>query len=118
MTELEFEKIVKNQLDNINSLLVVKGKEYRRNNNPYHNFDEVAKRRGITSLEALTGMYMKHEQSFHDIVNDFNAGKVPTIEKLEEKITDIIIYMILAKGIVIREIIKQNKEDIRIELGK
>ena len=44
-----FEEVVENTLLKIKELLIVKGREYRRNNNVYHNFDQGAKIKGIIS---------------------------------------------------------------------
>ena len=41
MTENRFEQIVDETLDQIRQVLVIKAKEYRRNNNVFHNFDGV-----------------------------------------------------------------------------
>ena len=38
MTENRFEQIVDETLNQIKETLIVKGKEYRRNQDPFHNF--------------------------------------------------------------------------------
>ena len=103
-TGAEFDKLVKERCEKIVHTLSVKGKEYRRNDNPFHNFDRVAERRGIEPADALYGMYMKHEQSINDIVDDIKRdGTLPSVEVLEEKIGDAINYLILLEGIIKRE---------------
>jgi len=54
-------------------------------------------------------MLTKHLISVTDIVDDFEISKkLPTIEILEEKINDVLIYSILLKAIFIEEIEKKE----------
>jgi hypothetical protein len=108
MTGEQFDLLVKERCEKIISTLSEKGKEYRRNDNPFHNFDRVAERRKIEPATALYGMYMKHEQSVNDIVDDLETeGIIPSKEMLEEKIGDAINYLILLEGIIKREMPKK-----------
>jgi hypothetical protein len=104
MTETEFEKIVKDTLDSIKTTLVVKGKEYRRNNNPFHNFQAGALRTGLMPEKILDGFMLKHEISIDDIVNDISQGIIPSKEIIEEKFGDILIYTILKKALILDRI--------------
>lgn len=98
MTESEFDKIVEARLQKIKSTLVIKGKEYRRNNDPLHNFN-VASRLGNTTREkALWGFALKHYVSFMDILDDVESGKVASDELVDEKIGDLINYLILCEA--------------------
>ena len=110
-TGADFDKLVKERCEKIVHTLSVKGKEYRRNDNPFHNFDRVAERRGIKPADALYGMYMKHEQSINDIIDDIKRdGTLPSVEVLEEKIGDAINYLILLEGIIKRDILNPKSE--------
>ena len=106
MTENRFEQIVDETLNQIKETLIVKGKEYRRNNNPFHNFDEGSKRSGLIREKVLDGMLLKHEISIADITNDLIEGKLPKIETIEEKFGDNLIYLILKKASIIDKIEK------------
>ena len=106
MTENRFEQIVDETLNQIKETLIVKGKEYRRNNNPFHNFDEGSKRSGLIREKVLDGMLLKHEISIADITNDLTEGKLPKIETIEEKFGDNLIYLILKKASIIDKIEK------------
>ena len=107
MTEQQFDKTVTDTLEHIKNLLIVKGKEYRRNNNPFHNFEEGSKRTGLIREKVLDGMLLKHEISIADMTNDLIDGELPTKELLDEKFGDNIIYLIIKKASIIDKI--ENK---------
>lgn len=98
MTELEFEKVVEETLSTIKTTLLVKGKEYRRNGNPLHNFEQGAKRKGITREKVLDGFMLKHEISIDDMVNDLEVGKLHSKEVIDEKFNDVLIYTLIKKA--------------------
>ena len=102
--EIEFDNIIENTLEKIRVLLTVKGKEYRRNNNPYHNFEVAAKMNNCTREQALHGFALKHLVSISDIRNDIANGKLPNIMTVEEKFGDIITYFLLEKASIINKI--------------
>ena len=108
MTENRFEQIVDETLNQIKEVLIVKGTEYRRNNNPFHNFDEGSKRSGLIREKVLDGFLLKHEISIADITNDLEKGILPKIETIEEKFGDNLIYLILKKASIIDKI-EQNE---------
>ena len=104
MTEQEFDQVVKDTLKSIENILIVKAKEYRRNNNVFHNFEQGSKRSGLTREKVLDGFLLKHEISIADITSDLDYGILPNIETLNEKINDNIIYLILKKASIIDRI--------------
>jgi len=108
MNPEKFEEIVNETLNNIKETLIVKGKEYRRNNDPFHNFNEGSKRSGLIREKVLDGMLLKHEVSISDITNDLEKGILPKVETLDEKFGDNIIYLILKKASIIDRI-ENNK---------
>lgn len=110
MTENRFEQIVDETLNQIKETLIVKGKEYRRSNNPFHNFEEGSKRTGLIREKVLDGMLLKHEISIADITNDLAEGILPKIETIKEKFGDNLIYLILKKASIIDRIEKYNEE--------
>ena len=70
MTEQEFDDLVKQRVEKIQKTLVEKGKEYRRGNDPLHNFNVAARLGNTTREKALWGFALKHYVSFMDILND------------------------------------------------
>jgi hypothetical protein len=110
MTEQRFDEVVDIFLNSIRETLLVKGREYRRNNNPFHNFDIGAQRSGLIREKVLDGFLLKHEISIADITNDVVEDKLPTKELLDEKFGDNVIYLILKMASIIDKI-EQNDEE-------
>lgn len=106
MTSDRFDEVVKDTLKKVENILVIKGKEYRRNNNPFHNFDVGAKKTGQIREKVLDGMLLKHEISIADITDDLEKGILPTLEIVDEKFIDNINYLILKKASIIDKIEK------------
>lgn len=97
ITEQLFEQNVRDTLQKINTLLVEKGKEYRRNNDPYHNFNVGAQLTGQTREEVLRGFMLKHSISVEDLKNDLKEGKRILPSQVEEKYNDILVYLLIEK---------------------
>ena len=95
MSEQQFEKEVKEINDFMNNLLLVKGKEYRRNNNPFHNFEKAAELNNSQVPLELHGFLTKHLVSYLDMIQDIKDGKELTYSYVQEKLTDIRVYFLL-----------------------
>lgn len=106
--ELAFERIVDETLQQIRETLIVKGKEYRRNNNPFHNFEVGARKKNISREKVLDGMLLKHEISIEDMTNDLDQGKLPSESSVNEKFGDNLIYLLLKKAMFIDRILKSK----------
>ena len=111
MTENRFEQVVDETLNQIKEVLVTKAKEYRRNNNVFHNFEEGSKRSGLIREKVLDGMLLKHEISIADMTNDLEKGILPKIETVNEKFGDNLIYLILKKASIIDKIENEKLEN-------
>jgi hypothetical protein len=109
ITEEQFDTLVDTRCMIIKRTLIEKGKEYRRNNDPLHNFRIAAKVQNTTEEKALWGFAVKHYVSFLDILNDIENGKLPAIDVVDEKIGDLINYLILCEASI--------KEKINIKNG-
>ena len=105
MTQEErFDAQAEATLQEIRELLIVKGKEYRRNNNVYHNFDKGAKMVGLIPEKVLHGFLLKHLISYQDMLNDIEKGNYPKPALVEEKFNDIITYYVIQKCMILDRI--------------
>lgn len=114
MTKEDFSKIVENTLDVIRDTLAVKGDEYVRNENPFHNFEEGAIRSKMIREKVLDGFLLKHEVSISDMTNDLEEGILPSVDKVEEKFNDNIIYLILKKAMFLDRINSTNRRNLTL----
>ena len=85
-----FETIVR-----LMTLLLIKGEEYRRNNDPYHNFNEGAKRLNVRPMTVLNFFRLKHVISIADLQKDFEQGKEVSKAQINEKYDDILVYTLI-----------------------
>jgi len=99
-----FEENVDKTLAEIKELLLVKGKEYRRNNNPYHNFERGAAMSGEIPEKVLYGFQLKHEVSMSDIRDDIEKGILPTEKMVVEKWNDALVYTLIEKCMILNRI--------------
>ena len=99
--EQEFESVITKTLQEIQDLFLVKGKEYRRNNNPYHNFERGAEMTDFTREEILQGFLRKHLISVEDMRNDSCLGLHQRPEKINEKYNDILVYFMIEKAMML-----------------
>ena len=109
MTEKRFEEIVDITLNQLKETLIIKGKEYRRNNDPFHNFNQGARKTGLTRENVLDGFLLKHEISIEDMTNDLDEGILPSLDKVEEKFNDNLIYLLIKKASIIDKIEQSHK---------
>lgn len=89
--------------------LMVKAKEYVRNDDRMHNFNKAALKRGISREQAIDGMRLKHEISIDDIREDVSKGNLPNNDLLLEKFGDMINYCILEYMSIRQKIDKTNE---------
>lgn len=107
MTIKEFDKIISERCDFIVNIFILKAKEYRRNNNPFHNFEMGAQLTNTNPLRVLDGFLLKHLISYRDMLNDIEKGNIPNEEYVNEKFGDIINYFILQEA-QIKKLIKNK----------
>ena len=82
-------------LRRLEKLLLIKGFEYRRNNDPYHNFNEGAKRLNVRPMTVLNFFRLKHVISIADLQKDFEQGKEVSEAQINEKYDDILVYTLI-----------------------
>lgn len=92
-----FDHELKRTLDLLKETLLIKAIEYRRNDNPFHNFETASRIADLSAIRTLDGMLLKHYVSYRDMINDMDKGiKIPP-SLIEEKLNDILIYFLLQK---------------------
>lgn len=104
MSYQEFENNVQETLRGVENLLLTKGREYSRNDNPIHNFERGCRITGEKPELILDGFLLKHYISYRDILDDIKKGKYPEKEVVNEKLGDIITYFVIQKAIMLRSL--------------
>ena len=100
MNANKFNKIKQYRINEINEVLGNKAKEYAQEDR-LHNFKVAARVNGCTPAQANWGMASKHLVSVIDLV----AGRLkPTSYLINEKIGDMINYLILLEALLIEEV--------------
>jgi hypothetical protein len=99
--ELSFtEHTIKNRIELINHLMLVKGREYVRGDDRLWNFRRSATIMQVNMPTALHGFLQKHLTSYYDMIDDINAGKFVSDTVINEKLGDIIIYFLLQEACI------------------
>ena len=98
MTEKEFQDVLTTRLTKIKETLSSKAEEYATDNDKLHNFNVGARLTGQTREKVLWGFAIKHYISFLDILDSLDKGKLPTERLVDEKIGDLINYLVLVEA--------------------
>lgn len=96
-----FNKIVERRCGLIKKVLTKKAVEYASATDRLHNFNTGARILNTSAASALFGMAAKHLISVMDIVKETEIGKYPSREMLDEKIGDLINYLVLLEAVVL-----------------
>lgn len=97
MREDEFQKILKDRLSKIETVLGAKAREYALSGDRLHNFKLAARVTDQTPARALWGIAVKHLVSVIDLIEDRLS---PTEAMVDEKVGDLINYLILLEAIL------------------
>lgn len=95
-----FEKLAEARFEKCLEVLNRKSEEYMRNDDKLHNFKRAGQLLGVIPEEALLGMATKHIVSIIDMVRDVSEGRKVTQDLVDEKIGDVINYMVLLEGLL------------------
>ena len=98
MTEKEFQDVLTTRLTKIKETLSSKAEEYATDNDKLHNFNVGARLTVQTRERVLWGFAIKHYISFLDILDSLDKGKLPTETLVDEKIGDLINYLVLVEA--------------------
>ena len=99
MQKHEFKMLVAERVDKIKSVLTAKAEEYARGDR-LSNFKKAATMLDCSPEEALLGFVSKHWVALIDFIYDIDEGVVQTQDRWDEKLGDIINYMILLEALV------------------
>lgn len=98
MTEQEFQEVLNARLIKIKETLSSKAKEYATDMDKLHNFNVGARITGQTRERVLWGFALKHYISFLDILDNLDKGKLPSEAMVDEKVGDLINYLVLVEA--------------------
>lgn len=96
----EFDTLVRQRCEALITTLSVKGREYRRNNNEFHNFEKGGQITGQSREKVLIGFMLKHLISVMDIVDDLDKGIEPSPSAVDEKVGDLIVYLTILEAML------------------
>lgn len=110
MNASDFDMVVKNRMSACEHILCEKAKEYAPGVDRVSNFKQAAAFQSVSPEQALFGMVAKHMVALGDFCREVTAGSKPrSYEQWDEKIGDIINYMILLDALVIERIREYEK---------
>ncbi len=104
MKSEEFNRILEERIASIKGTLAKKADEYVQGNDRLYNFRRAGKINGTSPEAALWGMATKHLVSVVDLIEDAGIGIRHTNERIDEKIGDMINYLILLEALLKEEI--------------
>lgn len=99
METKRFDAVVESRIEKIRKVLAAKADEYARGDR-LGNFKKVACLLGCTPEKALAGMVAKHIIALQDFINDLDGDLLQEYTRWDEKIGDIINYMILLDALI------------------
>lgn len=99
MTSNQFDRLLKRRIEKILGVLANKAKEYSSNSERLHNFYRASAISGRNPETALYGMMLKHLVSVLDILDASEKGSLPDRPVVDEKIGDLINYLILLEAV-------------------
>ena len=103
MTHNDFDLFLADTFNTIQNILSSKSADYSGDGDKLFNFKQAARLDGITPVEALRGMHLKHRCSISQGLDELSTGKVRPKEWWDEKLFDTINYYILLKALLEEE---------------
>jgi len=96
MTQEDFNNLLERiWTTHIKDVMCKKSAEYASGGDKLHNFKRAAQMNGVSPIEALRGMKLKHDVSINDMLDGLKEGKEYTQLLWEEKLHDDINYYLL-----------------------
>ena len=101
MNALEFNEVLENRITKTRLMMGIKSAEYATGSDKFHNFKAAAMVDGQTPERALWGMAKKHLVSIIDIIDSCDRNAEINAARVDEKIGDMVNYLILLEGLLI-----------------
>lgn len=115
MTNEDFIQCMSDALRKSDNILANKRAEYTPGADRLLSFKTAAKLQGNTPIAALGGMLSKHIVSFYDYIERVSNKDHPeyiSLEQWDEKIIDILNYMLLARALLQEE--QNNRTEVAL----
>jgi len=100
MRKAELVNVIAAQIDHIRQSLMAKNVEYGHNEEALYNFKRAAKINNTIPEVSLWGFASKHLVSVIDIIVNLQNGELADKKQFDEKIGDLINYLILLKALI------------------
>jgi hypothetical protein len=100
MTPKQFQQIVDERRAKMDAVLKHKAVEYSRGGDRLHNFKTGSAFRKRKPTSLCWDFNVKHLTSINDLVDDIEAGKMPSAEMVDEKVGDAINYLVLLEALI------------------
>lgn len=110
VSDEEMDKFINQRIELIKSTLLKKAKEYARNGDRLHNFNKGSKLYEKPREQVIYDFMQKHLISFDDMMRDLNSGDIKSIFMWEEKLGDIINYLVLLEASLKHRLLCQSEE--------
>lgn len=109
MTESEFSKFFEDEVKACREILIAKNSDYSSGIDKLANFKAAGRIDGVSPIQALRGMDLKHRTSIQTGLNDLRADKKRSLEWWQEKLRDHIDYMFLLHALIYETYFEENK---------
>lgn len=106
MTHKEFNDLLQDTMMTLEQMLEFKGGQYATEQDRFHNFKTAGRCKAESPEKACYGMWIKQHVSLLDMVEHTDddhplyEDSIPTQERIDEVIHDLINYHILLKGML------------------
>ena len=106
MNHIDFDNLVERETKRMKDVMCSKSTDYSADNDKLFNFKLAAEVDGISPIEALRGMWLKHRTSLRQGLDELIVGKCRPEKWWVEKLTDDRNYSILLQALLVEKYFK------------
>lgn len=106
MNHTDFDKLVERETKRMKDVMCKKSADYSADDDKLFNFKLAAEVDGVTPIEALRGMWLKHRTSLRQGLDELMTGKCRSEAWWIEKLTDDRNYSILLQALLTEKCFK------------